>query len=132
MTLVLDASALVAALIDDGPVGRWAEDLMAHGTLVAPHHLHVEAANVLHRAALAGDVSPDVAALAHRDLVALRIELFPYTAYAERVWELRSSVTAYDASYVALAELLDAELATLDRRLSKAPGVHGTFRMPPR
>lgn len=105
---------------------------MAHGALVAPHHLHVEAANLLQRAALAGDVSPDVAALAHRDLVALRIELFPYTAYAERVWELRSSVTADDASYVALAELLDAELATLDRRLSKAPGVHGTFRMPPR
>lgn len=80
MTVVLDASVLVSALIDPGPVGRWAEDVVARGALAAPHHLQVETTSVLRRAALAGDVSPDVAALAHRDLVALRVELFPYTA----------------------------------------------------
>lgn len=132
MTVVVDASVLVSALIDPGPVGRWAEGVVTSGALAAPHHLQVETANVLRRAVLAGDVSPDVGALAHRDLVALRVELFPYTAYAERVWELRSSVTAYDAGYVALAELLDVELATLDRKLSRAPGARCTFLVPPR
>lgn len=132
MTIVVDASVLVAALIDPGPVGLWAEDLVAQGTIAAPHHLQVETANVLRRAALAGDVSQDVAALAHRDLVELRVELFPYTTYAERVWELRSSVTAYDAGYVALAELLGVELATLDRKLSRASGVRCMFLLPPR
>ena len=132
MTVVLDASVLVSALIDPGPVGRWAEGVVTSGALAAPQHLQVETANVLRRAVLAGDVSPDVGALAHRDLVALRVELFPYTAYAERVWELRSSMTAYDAGYVALAELLDVELATLDRKLSRAPGAGCTFLVPPR
>lgn len=59
-------------------------------------------------AALAGDISADVASLAQGDLVLLRVGLFPYSACASRVWELRSNITAYDACYVALAETLGA------------------------
>jgi hypothetical protein len=68
----------------------------------------VEVANILRRAMLAGDVTDDVAALAHADLLALRVELFPYEAVAPRAWELRANLTAYDACYVALAEALRA------------------------
>ena len=132
MTVVVDSSVVVAALIDQGPVGQWAESLLISGSLAAPHLMPVEAANVLRRSALAGDISADVASLAHEDLVSLRLELFPYSACASRVWELRSNITAYDACYVALAETLDARLATLDVRLSRATGTRCEFALPPR
>lgn len=131
MTAVVDASVVVAALVDDGPVGRWAEELAASTPLAAPHLMPVEAANILRRAALAGDVSDDIACLAHADLLALAVELFPYELLAERVWELRGSVTAYDGWYVALAESLKAPLATLDARLARAPGPRCRFIGPP-
>lgn len=131
MTLVVDASVVVAALIDDGPDGRWAEQQLGADTLAAPHIMPVEAANVLRRAVLRGAVSADVAALAHADLVRLRVELLPYRASAARVWELRENVTAYDAWYVALAERLQAPLVTLDRPLARSSGPRCTFRLPP-
>ena len=52
----------------------------------------------------------------------LVIELFPYAPFASRVWELRDNVSPYDAWYVALAESLQADLVTLDRRLTRAAG----------
>ena len=131
MTAVVDASVVVAALIDDGPVGRWAEELLVSTPLAAPHLMPVEAANILRRAALAGDVSDDIASLAHADLVALAVELFPYDVLAERIWELRGAVTAHDGWYVALAESLKAPLATLDDRLTRAPGPRCSFIGPP-
>ncbi|MHB1473021.1 MAG: type II toxin-antitoxin system VapC family toxin [Dermatophilaceae bacterium] len=131
MTLVVDASVVVAALIDPGLVGTWAESLLVSGPLAAPHLMPVEAANILRRSALAGDISSDVASLAHEDLLSLRLEHFPYLPFASRVWELRANVTTYDAWYVALAESLGARLATLDVRLSRATGTRCEFALPP-
>ena len=131
MTLVVDASLVVAALVDDGREGRWAESMLVAGPLAAPHLMPVEVASILRKAVLNGDISADVAALAHADLLALPVELFPYEAVAARVWELRENLTTYDAWYVALAEALASPLATLDRKLSRAPGVHCTFQLPP-
>lgn len=130
MTLIVDAAVAVAALVDDGPDGRWSEHLLAGDTLAAPHLMPVEAANILRRAAFTEYISQDVAALAHADLLRLRIELLPYAPVAERVWELRAAVTAHDAWYVALAEALDAPLATLVRRLSRPPGPLCAFLTP--
>lgn len=130
MTLVVDASAIVAALVDSGPDGEWAARAIEGQALTAPQHLPIEAANVLRRAALAGDLSSDTASLAHGDLLALRIDLFPYAPLAERCWQLRENVTTYDAAYVALAEQLDAPLATLDQRLAAAPGPRCIFVTP--
>ena len=127
MTLVLDASVVVAALIDESDDGIWARSLIASDDLRAPHLMPVEAANILRRAALTGDIPQDIATLAHADLVALQVELFPYEPFARRVWELRASVTAYDAWYVALAESLDLPLASLDGRLIRASGPHCRF-----
>ena len=129
MSLVVDSSVIVAALVDGGPDGSWAQELLIDD-LAAPHLLPVEVANVLRRAAAAGQVSEDVASLAHADLLDLRLELVPYEAVADRVWQLRHNLTAYDAWYVAVAELLDAPLATLDRRLVEAPGPRCEFRTP--
>ena len=130
MTLVIDSSLMVAALVDGGQVGSWADQLLGTDHLTAPHLMPVEVANVLRRAAATGEISADAAALAHADLLDLRVELFPYEPYATRVWELRDNVTAYDGWYVALAESLDARLATLDRRLARAPGPRCAFATP--
>lgn len=121
MTVVVDASAVVAALVDSGPDGRWAETLLT-GDLAAPHVLPVEVANVLRRAVAAGEISDDVASLAHADLLDLRIHHVGYELVADRVWDLREHLTSYDAWHVAVAELLDVPLATLDHRLVGAPG----------
>lgn len=131
MTLVVDASAVVSALVDGGAVGEWAADLLLSDHLAAPHLMPVEVANILRRAALAGEISSDVASLAHGDLQDLRIDLFSYSAVASRAWRLRGNLTLYDAFYVGLAELLGAELATLDERLARATGVECRFVIPP-
>jgi len=130
MTLVVDSGLVVAALVDSGPVGTWADQLLATDDLAAPHLMPVEVANVLRRAAAAGEISADTAALAHADLLSLRVELFAYEPFATRVWELRENATAYDGWYVALAESLNARLATLDLRLAKAPGPRCAFVTP--
>lgn len=132
MTQAVDASVVVAALVDNGPVGRWAESVLAADSLAAPHLLPVEVANVLRRLALSGDISSDVAALAHAELGSLRVELFPYAPFAERSWSLRANLTAYDAWYVAVAESLGAPLATIDGRVRRASGTRCTFTVPPR
>ena len=131
MTTVLDASVVVAALVDGGVTGEWARQVVGAGRLAAPHLMPVEVANILRRAATAGTVSADSAALAHQELMSLPVQLFPYGPCAGRVWELRSNLTAYDAWYVALAESLGARLATLDARLSRASGPQTVFLTPP-
>lgn len=131
MTLVVDASLVVSALVDGGDVGRWAEVVLLSDQLSAPHLMPVEAANILRRAVLSGDVSPDTASLAHDDLLALRLDLFPYAPIAARAWALRKNLTSYDGWYVGLAELLDAPLATLDQRLARASGPECDFMLPP-
>ncbi len=128
--VVVDASVMVAALVDGGPDGRWAEAILTSAPLAAPHLMPVEVANILRRASRAGEISADVAALAHADLANLRVDLFPYFPFADRVWQLRSNLTAYDAWYVALAERLDGSVATLDERLSRAPGPKCRFLLP--
>ena len=131
MILVVDSSTVVAGLSDSGPVGRWAEDILASGGLAAPHLVLVEAANIFRRAQHAGQLSADTASLAHQDLLSLRLDLFPYEPFARRVWDLRQNLTAYDAWYVALAEFLDAPLVTLDARLARASGPRCAFELPP-
>jgi len=131
VTRVVDASIVVSALVDSGPAGVWAEAQLEKGSLAAPHLMLVEGANILRRAVLCGDISADAGTLAHADLAHLRVELFPYEPFADRVWELRANLTAYDAWYVAVAEALGAELITLDGRLARATGPRCTIVTPP-
>jgi len=102
--LVLDASVLVAAAVDDGPEGRWAEQLIATDQLVAPHLALAETTNILRRLERAGRLSPGQADNARQDLLRLDLELFPFAPFADRIWELRHNLTCYDAWYVAVAK----------------------------
>lgn len=129
--IVVDASVLVSALLDDGPDAAWSvEQVRGGGPLTAPAHAPFEAANVIRRLEAAGLVDRTSAALAHRDLGDLALVLHPYESVATRAWELRHNATIYDAAYLALAEALDAPLATLDARLARAPGSTATVRTP--
>jgi predicted nucleic acid-binding protein len=120
--VVLDASATVALLADAGLAGQWVEAAISGASLFAPELMPFEVSNILRRHALAGALDASAATLAHADLIVLPIDLYPYVGLAERVWQLRANLTAYDGSYVALAELLSASLITLDGRLARAPG----------
>ena len=128
--VVCDASALVALLLDGGPDGQWVTDALGGADLAAPSLVGFEAANIIRRHELAGLVSADQAAQAHADLLALAIEHWPYELLAARAWELRRNLSIYDAGYVALAEITDATLVTLDRRISGAPGLRCTVATP--
>jgi predicted nucleic acid-binding protein len=130
VTVVCDASVLVAALLDGGPTGSWAAGVL-DADLAAPSLAVFEAANIIRRHELAVQVSGDQAAQAHADLLDLAIELWPYELLAPRAWELRQNLSSYDASYVALAEWLRAPLVTLDQRIARAPGVRCRVTTPP-
>ncbi len=131
MTLVVDASVLVAALVDLGHDGRWSRAALSQDGLCAPAHVLAEATNALRRMELSGRIARVQAAAAHRDLLRDNYTLHPFAPFAERVWELRTTLTSYDAWYVALAEELNCPLATLDRRLGRASGPTCEFVAPP-
>ena len=96
--------------------------MLAGDALTSPELALVEASNILRRLEQAGQISRSAATGAHNDLLRLDLELFPFTPFAQRVWELRDNLTSYDGWYVALAEALDCPLVTLDRRLGRARG----------
>ena len=131
MTVVVDASALVAALIGRGAEGTWAEAAVTEELLAGPAMVLAEASNVLRQLEQRGELTPSEAAGAHRDLVEVRVALYSFRPFAERIWQLRGNLSSYDAWYVALAEALDCPLVTLDLRLSRAPGPACTFLTPP-
>jgi predicted nucleic acid-binding protein len=106
------------------PLGeRCSERLLtADQAMCAPHLLDVEVAQVLRRFAQRGELTPERGSEALRDLADLPVSRYPHGSLLERVWELRHSVSAYDAVYVALAEALDAPLVTCDGRVARAHG----------
>jgi predicted nucleic acid-binding protein len=122
LSVVVDACTLVAALVDSGPEGEWAESIIAGASLFAPEVAFVEATDTLRRFERAKRITAAEANAAHEDLMELNIETYSFEPFAERIWELRQNVTSYDAWYVAVAEALQLPLATLDARLVKANG----------
>ena len=130
--LVCDASAVVALLLDAGPGGQWVAEAISGAQLAAPSLLPFECSNIIRRHELAGLVSADQAAQAHADLLALPVEHWPYELLGLRVWELRTNLSSYDASYVAVAELTQAPLVTLDRRIGRAPNLRCAVMTPSR
>jgi predicted nucleic acid-binding protein len=131
VSTVVDASVLVAALVDTGAHGKWAENLLSSGPLYAPALACVEATNTLRRLERAKIITTPEANGARYDLMDLDIELLSFEPFADRIWELRHNVTSYDAWYVAVAEALGLPLATLDRPLTRSRGVACKFLVPP-
>jgi len=120
--IVVDASAMLEVLLGTA-TGALVEDRLLTGgeSLHAPHLLDVEVAQVLRRYAAAGELTPERGREALMDLVDFPVHRYPHDVLLPRIWELRHNVTAYDAAYVALAEILAAPLVTCDARLAAAP-----------
>ena len=123
--IVVDASAILEILLNTPTGSKVAAVLNRPGeTLHAPHLLDIEVAQVLRRYVLNGDLDTNRGSQAIGDFALLPIERYPHGELLDRIWQLRDSLTAYDAAYVVLAEALEARLVTCDARLSRAHG-HG-------
>jgi predicted nucleic acid-binding protein len=122
--LVVDTSAVLSALAAAAPSRELLERLAADRDLHAPHLIDVELLHALRRLCLSGDLSEDRAADARTDFRELALVRYPHEELADRIWELRHNLTAYDAAFVALAEALGAPLVTCDGKLAAAPA-HG-------
>ena len=122
MTAVIDASVVVASVVNHEREGLWARSVLTTRSLAGPELLLAETSNLLRRMELAGHISRLESTSSFRDVLQLEFLLFPFVPFAERIWALRGNLTSYDAWYVAVAEVLDCPLFTLDTRLSRAPG----------
>ena len=122
--IVLDASALVELVLDTATGELVAERIAdpAEG-LHVPHLADIEVVQALRRYVREGEIDADAAQAALEDLRELDLQRHAHEPLLDRVWKLRKNLTAYDAVYVALAEVLDSVLLTCDRRLSQAPGM---------
>jgi predicted nucleic acid-binding protein len=120
--IVLDSSAAVEylALRD---LGGWVDDRIQEDPDVhTPHLFDVEVANGLRGLVHRGELRASDARAALGDLADLDLARYPHVDLLERIWELRTHVSSYDAAYVALAEVLDATLVTTDGRLARTHG----------
>ncbi|WP_409332323.1 type II toxin-antitoxin system VapC family toxin [Trujillonella humicola] len=121
--IVADASTVAAAVLDAGAAGDEARQQLLTDEAHAPHLLDVEVLSVVRRHTLRGLLDSRAArggVAALRDLPVVR---HGHDPLLDRALELRDSMTAYDAVYVALAEVLGATLVTGDRGLSRAAGL---------
>lgn len=128
--IVVDASILANALADDHADGNAARDeLRAADRIAAPDLVDVETVSVLRKRWLGRSLTDQRFEAAAEHLRQLPFERVPTLRTMRRAFELRANVSAYDACYVALAELLDCELVTADGRLASASGPRCTIRL---
>jgi predicted nucleic acid-binding protein len=120
--LVVDASAIAELLLGTAKGRLVAAVLQSDESLHAPELIGVEVASVLRGFIRSGEITAAEAASALGDLADLGVETYEHLPLLPRVLELRNSLTAYDAVYVALAEGLGAELLTCDGKLSRVRG----------
>ncbi len=128
--LVVDASCLAEVVLAGPDADRVRRQLAADPEQTAPHLIDAEVLGVVRRVHLRGQLDLTAARQAIDDLETWPAERVDHRALLSRAWELRDSLTAADALYVALAEALDAPLLTLDRRLARADGPRCTITVP--
>lgn len=125
---MVDASAGLSALLNAGPARR----ALAQEQLHVPHLVDPEVGSGLRRLVRARQLDPDSGWAALDTWRRLGMTRYPVFALLDRMWALRDNLSAYDASYVALAETLGCALLTADRRLARAPGIRCPITVVPR
>jgi predicted nucleic acid-binding protein len=129
--IVLDASAVVAMLLDTGSEAeRIRRKVESPGeSLHVPHLMDLEVLHTVRRQTLLGTLSRKRGVEALEDLKNTAFVRYPHAPLVDRIWDLKNNLTAYDAAYVALAEALDTPLITLDDRLARAPGIRAAVEV---
>lgn len=128
--IVLDASAVVELLIGTASGRSLAERIRPPELSIhAPHLVDLEVAQVLRRYVREGALSAERGELALEHLTLLDLNRYGHDGFLPRIWALRENFTAYDAAYVALAEVLNATLVIGDRRLANAPGTRANIEL---
>jgi predicted nucleic acid-binding protein len=126
--IVLDTSALVEFLVGADRVAEAVRAATAGERLAAPHAADLECASALRGLARGGKL-PDGEGLRALDLLGrMNVRRFDHVLLLPRIWELRHNIWPYDAAYVALAEMLDATLLTVDGKLATVTGLRCTVR----
>ncbi len=128
--LVVDASAVAELLLGRPAAEQIERQFEAHDyALHAPHLLDVEVLSALRHVVAAGEASPARADEAIADLLDLPVERYPHDIFVRRIWEMRDNLSAYDATYLALAETVaerGAPLLTADGRFARAARAHSS------
>jgi predicted nucleic acid-binding protein len=128
--VVIDASVLTAFYASDDPRRAAITDRLAAGNaLFAPAHLDAEVVSALRGIARSNPALDQAVPRALAHLAGFPIRRMPLAPLLERIWELRTNVTPYDAAYVALAERLDSPVMTCDARLTTASGTRCAFEL---
>lgn len=119
--IVVDSSIILEILLRTKSALSIEKRIFSKGqTLHAPHLIDIEIAQVIRRYTSAGEITAERGFQAIEDFIDFRISRYSHDILLHRIWELRTNMTAYDAAYVALAEILDSPLLTRDAKLTRS------------
>lgn len=123
--LVVDASALIDYVLPSERHEPFARILQVPDTeWHIPSLCDIEMASFFCQFLRSGKLEKAHAAAVIADYLALPLTRHPHENLLIRILELRENFSAYDATYVALAETLEATLVTADQALARAVRRH--------
>ena len=121
--VVLDASALIEYLLRTAASASVEREIEAKDTdLHIPALCDVEVCSGLRSGLLRSKLGQERAEEAVTDYLDLPLIRHGHSFLISRILQLRDNFSAYDATYVALAEVLEATLVTADLSLFRAVG----------
>lgn len=126
--IVVDAAAVVDYLTGSGGVAEQVRVELERHDAVAPQGIDLECASALRGLVLGDRLTAQDAQDALTVLAEMPLRRFGHLPLMDRVWELRDNAQPYDASYLALAELLTVDLVTIDAKLARVPGIRCVVR----
>lgn len=111
---------MIAVSLDEAGLGPLEEH-----ELMAPPIMRSEALSGLHEMAYRGEISAALADAARGRVVDFPVAVVSHEETMDRAWRIAEDLgwaKTYDAEYVALAQLLECSLVTIDAKLARGAG----------